>query len=189
VSIDVARDGAVLDAMRRAGCVAALVGFESLDAASLGEMRKLWNLRDGDYATAIRRFHERGIMVYGSFVFGYDNDTVDVFERTAEFALETRLFLVNFSALTPTPASPVYERLKAAGRLLNDPWWLDPSYRYGQATFRPARMTPDELTEGCLRARELVYRYSSIGRRALNLRANARDAARFGIFAAANLMT
>jgi radical SAM superfamily enzyme YgiQ (UPF0313 family) len=189
VSIDVARDDEVMETMRRSGCIAALVGFESLDAGNLTAMRKQWNLRGGDYRSAIERFHDRGIMVYGSFIFGYDNDTVDVFDRTVEFALEAKLFLVNFSALTPTPGTPLYDRLKAARRLVNDPWWLDPTYRYGQATYRPLRMTADELTAGCLRARQQFYTYSSIARRALNTRANARGAARLGIYAAANLMT
>lgn len=189
VSLDVARDARVLDAMRRAGCIAALVGFESLDASSLAAMKKLWNLKDGDYATAIRRLHDHGVMVYGSFVFGYDGDGPDVFDRTAEFALETKLFLVNFGALTPTPATPLYARLKAEGRLLGDPWWLDPTYRYGASTFVPARMSPDELAEGCARARGTFYRYSSIARRALNVSANARGPSRLAVFAAANLMT
>lgn len=189
VSVDVARDDAVMDAMQRSGCIAALIGFESLDGDNLNQMRKAWNLRGGGYADAIARFHDRGVMVYGSFVFGYDHDTVDVFDRTAEFAIASRLFLVNFSALTPTPGTPLYDRLKSEGRLLNDPWWLDPSYRYGQATFRPARMTPDDLAEGCLRARRQFYSYGSIARRALDAGANARGPARLGIYAAANLLT
>lgn len=188
VSIDVARDDRVMDAMQRSGCVAALVGFESLDEENLSRMKKLWNLRYGDYATAIRRFHERGIMVYGSFVFGYDNDTRDVFDRTAEFALATKLFLVNFSVLTPTPGTPLYDRLEGEGRLLADPWWLDPGYRYGQATFEPAQMTATELAEGCLRARDRFFGWSSIARRALNRRANSRGVARLGLYAAANVM-
>jgi radical SAM superfamily enzyme YgiQ (UPF0313 family) len=189
VSLDVARDATVMDAMRRAGCVAALVGFESLDAASLADMKKLWNLKGGTYREAIDRFHDRGIMIYGSFVFGYDHDARDVFDRTVEFAVEAKLFLVNFSALTPTPGTPLYDRLKAQRRLIGDPWWLDPAYRYGQATFRPARMTADELTEGCLRARREFYSYGSIARRATNLKANGRGPSRIGIFAAANVMT
>ena len=64
---------------------------------------------------------------------------------------------------------------------------LDPTYRYGQATFHPRGMTADELTEGCFRARCEFNRYSSMLRRALDFRANARDFHHLGLFAAANL--
>jgi radical SAM superfamily enzyme YgiQ (UPF0313 family) len=189
VSIDVAWNDRLLDLMARSGCVGALVGFESLDGANLGQMRKRWNLKGGPYADAIRRFRERGIMIYGSFVFGYDNDTTDVFDATADFALESKLFLVNFSALTPTPGTPLIARLRDEGRIVRDRWWLDPDYRYGEATFRPARMSADELTEGCLRARRRFYGYGSIVRRALEPRANCRGPVRLGLFLAANLLS
>ena len=189
VSIDVAWNTPLLDLMARSGCVGALVGFESLDDTNLVQMRKRWNLKGGPYAEAIRRFRERGIMIYGSFVFGYDNDATDVFDATADFALESKLFLVNFSALTPTPGTRLIDRLRDERRLLRDPWWLDPDYRYGEATFRPARMSTDELTEGCLRARSRFYGYGSIARRALETRANCRGPLRLGIYLAANLLS
>ncbi len=189
VSIDVARDVQLLKLMQQSGCIAALIGFESLDEQNLATMKKKWNLRDGDYATAIRRFQDHGIMIYGSFIFGYDHDTPEVFERTVAFAMESKLFLVNFSALTPTPGAKLYERLQAEGRLLYDRWWLDPTYRYGAATFRPHRMTPDELTDGCLRARRQFYSASSIVRRAFEPRTNCGSLSRLGIYTLANVLS
>jgi radical SAM superfamily enzyme YgiQ (UPF0313 family) len=188
VSIDVAANDRLMDLMRQSGCIGALVGFESLDEVNLAQMKKWWNLKHGDYETSIRRFHDRGIMIYGSFVFGYDHDTRDVFDTTVEFALRAKLFLVNFSALTPTPGTKLYERLRIEGRLIRDPWWLDPEYRYGQATYHPGAMTPNELTDGCIRARRQFYRYSSMARRAL-ARANRGSASRLAIFLGANLIS
>ena len=189
VSIDLARNPGLLDLMARSGCIAALVGFESLDERNLRQMRKRWNVKWADYATAIGEFRERGIMLYGSFIFGYDHDTPDTFARTVEFALRARFFLVNFSPLTPTPGTRLYDRLHAEGRLTHDRWWLDPDYRYGQATFVPRGMTAEELTAGCARARREFYRASSIARRALDRRANARDLARLGIYLGGNLLS
>lgn len=189
VSIDVARDERLLQLMARSGCIAALVGFESLDADNLAQMNKKWNLRHGDYATAIQRFREHGIMIYGSFIFGYDHDTTDVFARTVEFAVSAKLFLVNFSALTPTPGSRLYERLRVEGRLLYDRWWLDPNYRYGAATYQPKLMTADELTAGCLWARREFYRLASIAQRACDLKTNCRSLARLGVYVLANLLS
>lgn len=186
VSIDVARDDRLLDLMARSGCVAALIGFESLGSESLRQMRKGWNRKWLSYREAVRRLRNQGILIYGSFVFGYDGDTVETFAETVGFAVEQRLFLVNFSALTPTPGSPLFDRLQAEGRLLHDRWWLDPAYRYGDATFRPAGMTAPELTHGCREARRAFYGAGSIFRRALDFRTHLRSPLRLGLYLGAN---
>ena len=189
VSIDVAKNTALLKLMQQSGCIAALIGFESLDEVNLASMNKKWNVKYGDYATAIRKFQDHGIMIYGSFIFGYDHDTTDVFDRTIEFALESKLFLCNFSALTPTPGARLYDRMQREGRLLYDRWWVDPDYRYGQATFQPRLMTAEQLTDGCLHARSEFYKSSSILRRAFDFQTNLRTPARFGIYMLANVMS
>jgi len=188
VSLDVADDERLLALMARSGCIAALVGFESLDAANLRQMSKAWNLRR-EFPAAVRRFHDHGIMVYGSFIFGYDHDTPEIIDRTVAFALESRLFLVNFSPLTPTPGSRLYDRLRSEGRLLYDRWWLDPAYRYGDAAYRPRHMTPEALTACCVGARAAFYRCGAIGRRAANVRANARSPWHLGLFLTANYVS
>jgi radical SAM superfamily enzyme YgiQ (UPF0313 family) len=189
VSIDVARNDALLDLMERSGCTTAVVGFESLDARNLAQMKKQWNLKHADYATSIRKLQDHGVMIYGTFVFGYDYDTVDAFEASVEFALRSKFFLANFNPLTPTPGARLYDRLRSERRLIHDRWWLDPTYRYGHATFQPRGMTPDELTEGCFWARRQFNRYSSIGRRALDTKTNCRSPYRLGLYLAANLIS
>ncbi len=189
VSVDVAWNSRLLDLMARSGCINALVGFESLDTRNLHQMKKQWNVRQGGYADAIRQFYERGIMLYATFVFGYDHDTPDAFEHCLEFALRSRFFLANFNPLTPTPGAPLYDRLKAEGRLIYDRWWLDPAFRYGHATFHPRGMTAEQLTEGCFQARQAFNRYSAIASRALDFRTNCRDPLHLGIFLAGNLIS
>ncbi len=186
-SIDIAQDTRLLDLMARSGCMAVTIGFESLNKDNLRQMSKRQNL--GSYATAIQKLQDRGIMIYGTFVFGYDGDTVDSFDATVEFALRNGFCLANFNPLTPTPGAKLYERLHAEGRLIHDRWWLDPNYRYGQATFRPRGMTADQLTEGCFRARQQFNRYSSILRRALSPRANCRSLHHLAAFLVSNLIS
>ena len=189
VSIDVARNDSLLDLMQRSGCTTAVVGFESLDARNLAQMKKKWNLKYADYATSIRKLHDHGVMIYGTFVFGYDHDTVDAFEASVDFALRSKFFLANFNPLTPTPGARLYDRLLAERRLIHDRWWLDPSYRYGHATFQPRGMTPEELTDGCFWARRQFNRYSSIWRRVFDTRTNCRSPYRLGLYLAANLIS
>jgi radical SAM superfamily enzyme YgiQ (UPF0313 family) len=189
VSLEVAADEGVLDLLAKSGCTVALIGFESLDRRNLEQMGKGVNIAGGDYAAAVERFRQRGIMVYGTFLFGYDHDTPAAIEAALEFAIRNRLCLANFNPLTPFPGTPLFERLQGEGRLLHDRWWLDPDYRYGQALFRPRGMTAEALEAGCFRARREFHRVASILRRGADRRANGRNPAALALFLAANLVS
>ncbi|MCB0845851.1 MAG: B12-binding domain-containing radical SAM protein [Bacteroidetes bacterium] len=189
VSIDVAKNTELVELMAKSGCIVALIGFESLDTQNLIQMKKKWNIKDGDYATAIKKFYDNGIMIYGTFVFGYDNDTVDSFDPALDFALQQKLFIANFNPLMPTPGSKLYDRLKKEGRLLYDNWWLDPEFKYGKTIFQPKRMTPEQLEEGVFRLKRSFYQYSSIFSRALNFQSNSRNLFNLAIFLQANLVS
>ena len=80
------------------------------------EQRKYQNLRR-DYAAAIRRLHDLGVMINGSFVFGMDGDDGSVFERTVEWAIEHGIETATFHILTPYPGTALYRRLAEQGRL------------------------------------------------------------------------
>jgi len=189
ISIDALADEATVDLLAAAGCGAVLVGLESLDPESLKEMRKSWNRLGPSYAECIARLRARGIMVYGTFIFGYDHDGPEAIDQALRFSMAQRLFVANFNPLTPTPGTPLYQRLKAEGRLLGDPWWLDPGFRYGSAQFTPARMTAALLTEGVYRARRRFTGWRSIAWRALDRQANTRTLTSAGLFFGANLVS
>jgi len=174
--------------MAQSGCMAVFIGFESLVEENLKQMRKSWNRAHGTYEELVQVFHNHGIMVFGSFVFGYDHDTVDSFKMILDFALRSRLFLAHFNPLAPFPGTPVYDRLQREGRLIHDPWWLHPDFRYGQSWFHPTRMTAEQLAKGCYWARTQFNKYSSIFRRALNFRANCRNLYNASIYLTANLI-
>ncbi len=55
--------------------------------------------------------------------------------------------------------------MRADGRLLFDPWWLDDRYRYNMVPFRPKAMHSSELQQRCLEARRSFYSWRSIARR------------------------
>jgi radical SAM superfamily enzyme YgiQ (UPF0313 family) len=172
--------------MRDSGCISVVVGFESLSKESLVAMRKGWNLRYGGYEKAIKTFHDHGIMIYGTFVHGYDNDDKDSFKRNLEFAINSRFFLANFNPLTPTPGTSLYERLKREKRLIADPWWLSDQYTYGSAHFIPKQMTAKELTDGCFWARTEFNKFSNIGKRFFY---NAQSFYHMGVYLAANIVS
>lgn len=186
ISLDIASDPRRVQRMAEAGCLSMTMGFESLDPANLRQMGKGCNLHFRDYRALIAMLRDHGILVYGTFVFGYDHDTLDSIDRTLEFALGAKLFLANFNPLIPTPGTPLYRRLARERRLLFPCWWLDPSFRYGRSVFRPRGMTPDELEAGCYRARTRFNQVRNILARGLDRRAHLRSPYHAFVFGAAN---
>ena len=143
-----------------AGLRSLFVGFETLNPANLVEQRKYQNLRR-DYAEAIRRLHDLGVMINGSFVFGMDGDDESVFERTVEWAIEQGIETATFHILTPYPGTALYSRLAAAGRIAIHDWDL---YDTRHTVFRPAQMSGEALEGGYWRAYRDFYRWGSIVR-------------------------
>ena len=174
-SITMADDRELLRLMRRGGCRAGiLIGFESLSKATLTRMGKSWNTAVRDYEESIRRIRDAGLAIYATFVFGYDTDDADAFERTMDFAVEQKFYMAAFNHLVPFPGTPLYDRLKAENRLLRDPWWLDEDYRFGDVAFEPRGMSAEELSRRCFEARNTFYRLSSVLQRARDRKANCR---------------
>jgi radical SAM superfamily enzyme YgiQ (UPF0313 family) len=189
VSIDVARDADLVQLMAKSGCISALIGIESLDPASLKEIKKGWNVKWQSYDDAIEVFQNAGIMLYGTFVFGCDNDTVESFDAAVDFAIRHKFILANFNPLTPTPGAPLFDQMQREGRLLHDRWWLDPDFKYGDATMQPLNMTADELTKGCFSAREKFNTFKSICIRLGDRRTNSRTPFRAGVYLLSNFVS
>jgi len=112
-----------------------------------------------DYGAVIRRLHDNGVMVNGSFVFGMDNDDESVFERTVEWAVQQGIETATFHILTPYPSTAFYGRMAAANRLAHSRWDL---YDTRHCVFKPARMTPQQLEDGYWRAYKDFYRWGAI---------------------------
>ncbi len=187
MDLGIADDPELLSLATRSGCQSLTIGFESLDARNLEQMGKRWN-REQTYSDRLQRLRAAGIMVYGTFLFGYDQDNAGSIERTLDFAMQEGLFLANFNPLQPIPGSPLYDRLQQEDRLVHDRWWLDSSYRWHEALVRPRNMTPLELSNGCRRAREKFHSFPSMIRRLFspNHRASLSNLA---LFLAANLIS
>lgn len=136
------------------------VGFETTNIASLRGARKFQNI-NRSYEDAIRRIHDAGVMVNGSFVFGMDEDDESVFERTVEWAIKQGIETATFHILTPYPGTALHQRMQREGRLLHSNWDL---YDTRHTVYRPARMTPEQLEAGYWRAYRDFYRWSAIWR-------------------------
>ncbi|MBN1877449.1 MAG: B12-binding domain-containing radical SAM protein [Anaerolineae bacterium] len=160
-SIEVADDETLLDLMAESGCRTLFVGFESIVPGSLSEVHKHCN-RVEDYARNVQRIHDRGIMINGSFVFGFDHDDMDVFDRTVAFGIEAHLETATFTVLTPYPGTTLHQRLESEGRIFDRDW---SHYDTTRCVFHPAQMTPQQLEAGYFRAYAQFYTWASILRR------------------------
>ncbi len=150
--------------MAESGCKALFVGFESIDEATVRHTGKRQN-RPAEYRETMEMLHEHGIAVWGSFVFGFDTDDPEVFDRTVEFAIAMRLTLATFAILTPYPGTALYRRLLAEGRLTDPRWWLRTDHEAHSPYYVPARMTREELHAGWRRAWTRFYAWRSMWRR------------------------
>lgn len=157
-TVDSALRPGLLEKAVACGLRSLFVGFETLGEEDLRAQGKRHNL-GRDYAAAIRRLHDHGVMVNASFVFGFDGDDPAVFDRTVEWAIAQGVETATFHVLTPYPGTDLFRRMEAEGRLLHREWDL---YDTRHAVFRPARMTPLQLEDGYWGAYRDFYRWGSI---------------------------
>jgi radical SAM superfamily enzyme YgiQ (UPF0313 family) len=116
-SIDVAEDEVLLQEMAESGCFSILIGFESLNPDSLDETHKDHNRGGEKYVEAIKKIHGAGIHITASFIVGFDNDTLEEFDRIFDFTLSTGLSYVNLHLLAAPQGTALNERLGQQGRL------------------------------------------------------------------------
>jgi len=150
--------------MAASGCKALFVGFESVDEETTRFTGKKQN-RPSEYKETIAMLHEHGISVWGSFVFGFDTDDPEVFDRTAEFAVEMKLTAASFAMLCPYPGTALYKRLAAENRLPDPAWWLREYHDEDGPHFVPKQFSSDRLREGWMHAAERFYSWNSMWRR------------------------
>jgi radical SAM superfamily enzyme YgiQ (UPF0313 family) len=153
-----------VELMAASGCKALFVGFESVDEETVRFTGKRQN-RPSEYKATIDMLHDHGISVWGSFVFGFDTDDPEVFDRTVQFAVDMRLTMASFAVLTPYPGTTLYKRLLAEGRLTDERWWLRADHEADSPYYVPARMTREQLHAGWVRAWKRFYTYESMWRR------------------------
>ncbi len=160
----------LLPLMRRSGCFALYLGFESINPATLKEYRKRQTVEE--IREAIRLLHRHGIMVHGMFVFGADTDDLATFKETVKFALRNRIDTAQFLVLTPVPGTQLFRRLESEGRILTRDWRY---YDGHHVVFRPAKMSPVVLQLAAMKAMRAFYSLTAIAHYSVAIRDWVRD--------------
>jgi radical SAM superfamily enzyme YgiQ (UPF0313 family) len=151
-SIDLADDEELMQLMIEANIGAVFVGIETPNEESLKEAKKLQNLRKGgSLADKVRRIQDRGMEVWAGMILGFDNDDDAIFAAQEHFLREARISTAMVGMLSAIPRTPLYDRLKQAGRLdEND----DPAHG---TNVLPVNMTREALSQGYVRLMAGLY--------------------------------
>ncbi len=115
-TLNLAKHPELMLLMRRAGFSVLYIGIESVSQSSLLETAKLQNR--GDLARAVRRIHEHGFVIAPGLIFGFDSEPASIFDETLAFLEETGLLGGDPGFLTALPGTPLFDRMKRTGRLV-----------------------------------------------------------------------
>jgi radical SAM superfamily enzyme YgiQ (UPF0313 family) len=149
------RDEELIKLSRKAGCHAWEIGFDSISQKTIDYLGKTTNKVD-KYISTCKKLHNHGILVMGTFVFGFDTDTKDIFEKTGDFIKDADIDSVDLNILTPFPGTPMFNKLEKENRIITRDW---AKYNGANVVFQPKNMTPDELLEGM---NKVIRKYYSI---------------------------
>jgi len=154
-----AKDDELLGLAKDAGCQNWYVGFESVSQKTIDYLGKKSN-KVQEYNKLIEKIHNHGMSVTGSFIFGFDTDTKNVFNDTIEAVYDLAIDVPEFTILTPYPGTPLFKRLDEEGRILTKDWTK--YTETGNVVFQPKNMSPRELLEGCEEVIHEVFSFSNI---------------------------
>jgi radical SAM superfamily enzyme YgiQ (UPF0313 family) len=164
VTLNVAQDDELLRLMREANFTSVFIGIESPRAASLRETNKTQNLRENVLAS-VQRIQAAGIEVMAGMIVGFDHDDPAIFEEQFRFIQEANIPISMTGMLNAVPRTPLYERLKRAGRLVKD--FVGDQFVFTNIV--PQGMSSLQLYEGYRRLLRRLYGYRNYYRRVKQL--------------------
>ena len=144
-SMNIAEYPNILRLARESGANAFYIGFESINEDFLKSVGKSINLKKGIeyYKEAVRKIHDHGITIMGSFMIGSDYDTAESLEKLKEFIIETQIDTAMVKPISPLPGTKFYHKMKADKRFFNEEFWLEDPYPL--FTFQPNRISMEDL--------------------------------------------
>jgi radical SAM superfamily enzyme YgiQ (UPF0313 family) len=154
ISANLLRDEELVDLIAASGGKWVFIGMESIDVENLASVNKGFN-KPGEYAAVLERLAKRDVYAITSFIFGMDNDTPGVGDRTLKEIQTWPPGLPLFGLLTPLPATPLYKRLAEAGRLTRPKHWIE--FIPFAMAHTPLKMTIEEAHEEVRAAWEKAY--------------------------------
>lgn len=164
--ISIGDDDELLELIYQSGGLFLLVGFESINPDNLRNLNKSsWKYKQlFNYKKNIDNIQKHGIIVFGSFIFGLDNDDDSVFKGVVDF-MHGNFLTGQLTIATPLPGTDLLGRLKNENRLLvKEPFW--DKCTFFDVLYQPKKMTVDELENGFIWAYQQLFNEDSFKKRA-----------------------
>ncbi len=124
ISMNLLQDEELVSLIAQSGGRWIFMGLESIDPENLKSVSKSFN-KPNEYKNVLELLARYNLYAITSFIFGMDGDRPGVAARTLETLRSWPPGLPVFGLLTPYPATPLYDKLAAAGRLTRPKHWLD----------------------------------------------------------------
>ncbi|MGC8579915.1 MAG: B12-binding domain-containing radical SAM protein [bacterium] len=157
----IAKNPELLELARESGCEWLFIGIETISTENLKSIHKSFNLGE-HYTESIKKIKSTGIKIFGSFIFGLENDNEDVFKQTVEFGINNKLDGANFYILTPFPGTALFKQMEEEDRLLHKDW---SKYDANHVVFKHKKLTKQQLEDGLVYAYKHFYSIPSIAKR------------------------
>ena len=138
--------------MVRAGISTLFIGIESPDKESLEECNKYQN-KDRNLVSSVKKLQNAGFIVQGGFIVGFDNDKPSIFQSQIDFIQQSGIVTAMVGLLNALPKTKLYQRLKEAGRLVEESSGNNTSE---EINFKP-KMDLPILIEGYKKIMKTIY--------------------------------
>ena len=119
-TLNIAKQPETLALMRESSFLGIFVGIETPEADALKAMRKNQNVAV-PMMESIKTLNDYGLEVTSGIILGLDTDSDDTEARLKDFIEVSHIPMLTINLLQALPKTPLWDRLKVAGRLSDDP--------------------------------------------------------------------
>jgi len=128
-TLNLAKQTEILALMREAQFLTVFVGIETPEVDALKAMRKDQNATL-PMMEAIKTLNSYGLEVTSGIILGLDTDTADTEQRLKAFIDHSQVPILTINLLQALPRTPLWDRLKREGRLIDDDSGLESNVRF-----------------------------------------------------------
>lgn len=152
VTVNLADDERLMDMMIDSGFNSIFIGIETPSTESLIECGKSQNLKR-NLVSSVKILQEKGFIVSGGFIVGFDNDTPNVFQDQIDFIQKSGIVSAMVGLLNAPSGTKLFKKMQSENRLLDV---FSGNNMDGQMNFIP-KMNYQELMGGYSKIIKTIY--------------------------------
>ncbi len=127
--------------LKKAGCLSALIGIESINTDNLKFIKKTHNKVE-EYKQLFSLLDKHDITALPVLMFGFDHDDINTFQNVFNFLKKLNVQRASFAILTPFPGTELHRIFKKEKRIINNNLSL---YDCSYVVFQPRKLTVKQL--------------------------------------------